>query len=90
MISTMASYSFGIYLVHPAFLDLAEIRFWDAGLLSIHSMLITTLFALVLTSLAVVAMSRLPVTAWTVGLGRLRGPLPQLTKSRLPNFTAKL
>lgn len=75
-ISRLAPYSFGIYLAHPALLDLIEIALWG---LSLHPMVFVSAkvtLALVFTSLLVWALSRIPFLAWTVGLG----PFPKFTK----------
>ena len=74
VLSRIAPYSFGIYLCHPIFLDLAEIALRDTTLSPIAQIGIKIGWALPLTTLLVLALSKLPPLAWTVGLG----PLPNL------------
>ncbi len=67
-LSRMAPYSFGIYLVHPIFLDLAEIALWNANLNPIISVILKVIWAVPLASVMVVVLSKLPGLGWTVGL----------------------
>lgn len=69
IISRLAPYSFGIYLVHPIFLDLLEIAFWDLALTPSAFVAYKTVFAISLTSVAVFILSKSNYLAWTVGLG---------------------
>lgn len=72
LLSRIAPYSFGIYLCHPMFLDLAEIWLRDTALAPVWQVLFKIGFALGATSLLVAGLSRIPWLAWTIGLG----PLP--------------
>lgn len=74
VISKIAPYSFGIYLVHPALLDVAEIYLWDKGFSPSLYVALKVAFGLVATSLVVYFISKFRFLAWTVGLG----PLPNL------------
>ena len=69
--STAARYTFGVYLIHPAVIDLFDIALIKSGLALSPGVLVVTRFAVVLPlafGLAV-AVGRLPATAWTIGLG---------------------
>lgn len=68
-LSSAAPYSFGIYLVHPIFLDIAEIMLWDFRLLPIVFVLAKTVWAVFLATTFVIFLSKTPL-AWSVGLGR--------------------
>lgn len=74
--SELAKYTFGVYLVHPALVDLYDIALFKSGAAQAMSPAATVLlrFALVLPAsfLVAVALSRLSLLAWTIGLG----PLP--------------
>lgn len=74
LLSRIGGYSFGIYLCHPIFVDLAEIGLKSSSLSPIQQIGIKVIFALTMTPILVVLLSRIPATAWTVGLG----PLPSL------------
>lgn len=78
VLSRLAPYSFGIYLCHPIFLDLAEIACrgsdWSP-LLQVSVKIGATLCA---TCLFVFVISRMRLLSWTIGLG----PLPFLFSSR--------
>lgn len=77
VLSRLAPYSFGIYLCHPIFLDLAEILTRDLGLSPTALVLTKIAFALSLTSVFVWLLSRWQAAAWTIGLGPLpRWPQP--------------
>jgi hypothetical protein len=69
LISRLAPYSFGIYLVHPIFLDIAEIALWNAAINPLTFVLFKTLWAISTASITVVILSRIPTLGWTVGLG---------------------
>jgi len=72
IISQLAPYSFGIYLIHPIFLDGLEIFFWQIDMIPAVYVLIKFGCAVVITSLTVWVISKTPFLGWTVGLG----PLP--------------
>ncbi|MCX7560513.1 acyltransferase [Sulfitobacter sp. F26204] len=78
VISRMAPYSFGIYLCHPIFLDMAEIALVGTEFLPITQVLFKIGVAVVGTSLLVVVLRRLPALAWTVGLGPLPDSISRL------------
>ena len=84
VLSRWAPYSFGIYLVHPIFLDLGEIWLWAFMVnpsLYVFCKVIIALFGAIGLTLC---LSRLPLLAWTVGLG----PLPWRAM-RLSSTTSK-
>jgi len=74
ILSRLAPYSFGIYLCHPIFLDLAEIALSNVALTPTLQVLIKIVWTLTTTSILVAIMGRIPLIAWTIGLG----PLPRL------------
>lgn len=78
ILSTLAPYSFGIYLCHPIFLDLVEISIRDLALTPTQQVLIKISVTLSATSVFVGLLSRTPMMAWTIGLG----PLPWLEPRR--------
>lgn len=82
ILSRLAPYSFGIYLCHPIFLDLVEITIHGMQLGPMAQVSLKIGFAVVATSIFVVALKNLPALAWTVGLGRI----PMLEK---PAFAPK-
>jgi len=68
-LSRFAPYGFGIYLVHPIFLDMAEVALWN---ITLHPMLFITLkvvWAVTLSSVTVWCLSKTVLFGWTVGLG---------------------
>ncbi|WP_347918316.1 acyltransferase [Paracoccus marcusii] len=80
--SVMARYTFGVYLVHPAVIDLFDIALIKADLAPSPALLVVTRFAVVLPvafGLAV-AIGRLPAVAWTIGLG----PTPWAARKARP------
>lgn len=80
VLTTLAPYSFGIYLCHPIFLDLVEIALRSTALSPTAQVLVKIAAALAATSALVWILRRLPPLAWTIGLG----PLPILETSRAP------
>ncbi|GGE54158.1 acyltransferase [Actibacterium pelagium] len=76
VISRIAPYSFGIYLCHPIFLDLAEVALRDVGWAPVMQVLVKLSFALPATTFLVIMLSRSVLFAWVVGLG----PLPTLRR----------
>jgi surface polysaccharide O-acyltransferase-like enzyme len=82
-LSRLAPYSFGIYLVHPIFMDMAEMALWDAKLNPLIFVLLKATWAVTMSSILVVALSKTPYLGWTVGLG----PFPKFSQiSRFMNF----
>lgn len=71
--SRLARYTFGLYLCHPMFLDLAEIALRDSTLSPTALMVLELLWTLPMTGLAVWGLAGWRGTAWTVGLGPLPG-----------------
>ncbi|GLQ35287.1 membrane protein [Amylibacter marinus] len=71
VISTMAPYSFGIYLVHPIFLDLLEIALWHQKLSPSLFVALKTGGAILGAAVFVWMLGKTRSLAWTVGLGRL-------------------
>ena len=71
VISRMAPYSFGIYLVHPIFLDLLEILLWKQTLSPIVFVMIKFIVAVFFSSLLVFLLRSSGFLGWTVGLGKI-------------------
>ena len=69
-LSRLAPYSFGIYLVHPIFLDMAEIALWDTRLPPMIFVLLKVTWGVTMASITVVVLSKIPWLGWTVGLGK--------------------
>ncbi|MGV6839162.1 MAG: acyltransferase [Planktomarina sp.] len=67
--SKAAKYSFGIYLCHPIFLDIAEIALRDVTMLPIVYVLLKLCFAVPATVALVLWIERHKACAWTIGLG---------------------
>ncbi len=73
VLSRIAPYSFGIYLCHPIFLDLAEIGIHGRGLSPTLQVLVKIGVVLPATGVLVVVLRRSSLFAWTIGLGPLPG-----------------
>lgn len=69
----LAPYSFGIYLVHPSILDMAELLVDGRGLHPWQMVAIKVTIALAGASTVTFFLSRNRWLAWTVGLGALPG-----------------
>jgi surface polysaccharide O-acyltransferase-like enzyme len=82
VISRLAPFSFGIYLIHPVFLDGLEIFLWNSDVNPATYVLTKFLGALAATSISVWLIGKIPLFAWTVGLG----PLPFIRKGK-PRLT---
>ena len=71
--SKLARYTFGIYLVHPMVIDIFDVVLFKTGTPgSMDPWMIVTLryvFALPASLGVTIALSRLTLTAWTIGLG---------------------
>ncbi|MEO1551135.1 MAG: acyltransferase, partial [Pseudomonadota bacterium] len=65
----LAPFSFGLYLMHPIFLDLAEIAISTLGLSPSAQVLAKILPTVLLTSVALYLVARTQALAWTIGLG---------------------
>lgn len=80
----LAQYTFGVYLVHPILIDLYDIVIYSSGLSdSLRPLAIVSLryaFALPGALLLAIGISKLKLTAWTVGLG----PAPWTWSSQSP------
>ena len=72
VLSRAAPFSFGVYLVHPTFLDVAEILFVQSVFAPSLQVIGKILIVLPSTFLAVFLLSKCRALAWTIGLG----PLP--------------
>ncbi|NRB03625.1 MAG: acyltransferase [Rhodobacteraceae bacterium] len=88
ILTKLAAYSFGIYLCHPIFLDLAEIALRETALLPTYQVLIKIGTVVPATALFVLLLNRLAPLAWTIGLGPLpklfpRSPLPKESKKHV-------
>lgn len=68
LISKLAPYGFGIYLVHPIFLDMAEIALWDRNLTPMSFVLMKILWAVPMAALFTLVLSKITLLGWTVGL----------------------
>ncbi|MEM7241151.1 MAG: acyltransferase [Pseudomonadota bacterium] len=82
ILSKLAPYSFGIYLVHPIFLDLLEIAFWDQKLSPSLFVATKTLLGIIAASALTYGLSRSLWLGWTVGLG----PLPSFGSIKRKNL----
>ncbi len=80
--SVMARYTFGVYLVHPAVIDLFDIALIKADLAPSPALLVVTRFAVGAAAAfgLAVAIGRLPAVAWTIGLG----PTPWAARKARP------
>jgi surface polysaccharide O-acyltransferase-like enzyme len=76
VISKWAPYSFGIYLVHPIFLDVLELAFWPMGLSPSSYVALKTVGGIAASTVFVVVLSRIKLLAWTVGMGKFPRLLP--------------
>lgn len=83
--SRLSQYTFGVYLLHPAVIDLIDVAVKSAGLTPAPWAIVTIkgLVVAPLTLALVIAISRSTLLAWTVGLGELpwkaaRPAAPQL------------
>jgi hypothetical protein len=85
IISVWAPYSFGIYLVHPIFLDLLELWLWPKALSPSLYVGLKTALGIVGAIVLVFALSRATVMAWTVGLG----PIPNFKKLKAKAVAAE-
>ena len=68
-LSRLAPYSFGIYLVHPIFLDIAEIALWDVTITPMVFVLLKVSWAVSMSCIFVLVLSKIPWLGWTIGLG---------------------
>jgi surface polysaccharide O-acyltransferase-like enzyme len=82
VISKCAPYSFGIYLVHPIFLDALELVFPQQELSPSLYVAIKTTGGITGAAILVILLSRIKLLAWTVGLG----PFPRLGQMKKPTI----
>lgn len=71
-ISTLSEYSFGLFLMHPIFLDGLEIMFSRPDISPAAFVLLKFFTAIILTGSAAFIVRKIPLLSWTIGLG----PLP--------------
>ena len=74
----LAPLSFGLYLVHPLFLDLAEIAVDGRGLAPGQMVAVKVALTLAGAALAVRALARSRWLGWTIGLGPV--PVPRISR----------
>ncbi len=74
LFTRLASYSFGLYLVHPIFIDLFEVLTRGLALSPGALVLSKIAFTLPLASLLTWRIARSRMLAWTIGLGELPRP----------------
>ncbi len=87
VISQVAPYSFGIYLVHPVFLDIFEVWLWQSSISPTVFVLTKFVGAVVLTGGTVWLISKSTLIGWTVGLR----PLPLIgNRSQRPTSCDKI
>lgn len=69
--SRLARYTFGIYLVHPVFVDLYDVLLSRTGMAINPTVMVLTKFAFVAPAalLTAIGISRLQPLAWIIGLG---------------------
>jgi peptidoglycan/LPS O-acetylase OafA/YrhL len=69
--SKLAKYTFGVYLAHPMVIDLFDVATYAAGLSLQPWALVVSRFVIVLplTFGFILLLSRMQLTAWTIGLG---------------------
>lgn len=83
--SKLARYTFGVYLIHPAMLDLVDLNIASFDFSPTLQVLAKFTLGFPMTLAAVWIISRISLLAWTVGLG----PLPTLRfknkEQHLPN-----
>ncbi len=81
-LSQWSKYSFGMYLLHPAFLYLLEVALYERELSPTALVLTKFTFAATMSLCTSVAISRIPWLAWTIGLGTI--PLLEKSKGKPP------
>lgn len=79
-ISVAAPFSFGIYLCHPIFLDIAEILIKNSSLSPMTQVGVKIGFTIIATVACVLCLSKLKPFAWTIGLGPFPDYFKRLTK----------
>ncbi|KAB7614734.1 acyltransferase [Amylibacter sp. SFDW26] len=82
-LSQLAPYGFGIYLIHPIFLDIAEVILWNLALNPMAFIIIKVFWAVVLSFISVWLLSKTVMFGWVVGLGQF----PEISQiSNILNF----
>lgn len=81
-----SKYSFGMYLLHPAFLYLIEIAVYDLPLTATILVVSKFIYATTMSLCASVAISKIPSLAWTIGLG----PIPYFDVRRSKSEVTRL
>ncbi|MEM7257858.1 MAG: acyltransferase [Pseudomonadota bacterium] len=81
-LSQWSKYSFGMYLLHPAFLYLLEVALHDQKLTPTMLVLLKFSFAATMSLCTSVAIGRIPWLAWTIGLGKI--PLIEKSAPKAP------
>jgi len=77
-LSRWSKYSFGMYLLHPAFLYLLEVAIFDWKLSPTALVVLKFTFAATMSLCTSVAIGKIPWLAWTIGLGTI----PFIEKSK--------
>jgi surface polysaccharide O-acyltransferase-like enzyme len=71
--SNLARYSFGVYLVHPLVIDVFDVALFKSGMSDAMDpwsiVVLRIMFALPMSFLLTVGLSRIRLMAWTIGLG---------------------
>lgn len=81
-LSHWSRYSFGMYLMHPAFLYLLEVALHNNDLAPTTLVLAKFSFAATMSLCTSVAISRVPWLAWTIGLGKI--PFIEKNATKVP------
>ncbi|MEM7440274.1 MAG: acyltransferase [Pseudomonadota bacterium] len=76
ILTTLAPYSFGLYLCHPIFLDIAEVVLQGRDLTPMAQVSLKIAFIVPSTSIFIYFLKRCAPLAWTIGLG----PLPVIPR----------
>lgn len=76
-LSNWSKFSFGMYLIHPAVIDLIDMAIGNAALSATAYVLTKYTFTALVTFCIAVTISRISLLAWTIGLG----PLPTINLS---------
>jgi len=86
-LSNWSRFSFGMYLIHPAILDLVEVAVLGQSLQPDWYVLLKYSITAFLSLSITIAIGRVKLIAWTVGLG----PLPWIEpKTAAPQYNAQL
>ena len=82
-LSHAAPYSFGVYLVHPIFLDIAEIALWNTTLSPMAYILLKVIWAIFMSCGFIMILKKSKLLGWIVGIR----PFPKLSEiSRFMRF----